>query len=364
MADDNNKKNEGNGPDNKIGFIDGTIKKSEKTESNHMAWMRCDAIIKGWLTTAMEKEIRTSVKYANTSAEIWSDLRERFGKESAPRAYELKQAISNTRQDGLTVSTYYTKLRGLWDGIQSVLPTPRCSCNKCECGLGKKLSELKEKERLYEFLIGLDCEFSIVRTQILAMNPTPSLRKWWPRKNKQKKGRPKAAHVEVESIPIEGLTNDQYEWFLKHFAHEETNTKSNAPQTANMAGLRQVVKFRDGDRISLIGFDCDFVTMLLYLADDVDVIEAVPVKGRGNRTLPDEAKVKGVLHILDFNCNLLSVSKLSSDLRCVVSFFPDFFVIQDLALRNLIGADRCKNGLYWMGMLGMKRKALMTKVDI
>ena len=32
---------------NKIGFIDGTIKKPEKTSKDHMAWMRCDAMIKG-----------------------------------------------------------------------------------------------------------------------------------------------------------------------------------------------------------------------------------------------------------------------------------------------------------------------------
>ncbi|KAD3336234.1 hypothetical protein E3N88_31753 [Mikania micrantha] len=160
---------------NKIGFIDGTIEKPEKTDANHMAWMRCDVMIKGWLTTAMEKEIRGSVKYANSAAEIWSDLRERFGKESAPRAYELKQSISNTRQDGITVSAYYTKLRGLWDEIQSFLPTLKCTCNGCVCGLGKSLRELREKEQLYEFLMGLDNDFSIIRTQILAMKPIPSL---------------------------------------------------------------------------------------------------------------------------------------------------------------------------------------------
>ncbi|KAL7612214.1 hypothetical protein Lser_V15G08495 [Lactuca serriola] len=137
---------------NKIGVIDESIIKPEKTEADDMAWMRCDAMIKGWLTTAMENEIRTSIKYANNAVEMWSDLRERFGKE-----------------------TYYTKLRGLWDEIQSVLLTPRCTCDKCDCGLGKSLVELKEKERLYEFLMGLDSEFSIVRTQILALKPTPSL---------------------------------------------------------------------------------------------------------------------------------------------------------------------------------------------
>ncbi|KAJ0860467.1 putative retrotransposon Copia-like protein [Helianthus annuus] len=106
---------------NKIGFINGTIKRPEPDSSDFMAWMRCDAMIKGWLNTAMEKEIRTSIKYAVTAQEIWADLKERFGKESGPRAYELKQSLSTIKQEGL------------------------------------------------------DSEFGTIRTQILAMQPTPSL---------------------------------------------------------------------------------------------------------------------------------------------------------------------------------------------
>ncbi|GJR45493.1 LTR copia-type gag-polypeptide [Tanacetum coccineum] len=160
---------------NKMGFIDGTIKRPEAGDAKQMAWMRCDAMIKGWLTTAMEKEIRGSVKYATSASEIWKDLKERFGKESAPRAYELKQAISNTKQEGMTVSAYYTKLRGLWDEMKSFLPIPICKCKGCTCDIGKSLRELKEKEQLYEFLMGLDGEFSIIRTQILATKPIASL---------------------------------------------------------------------------------------------------------------------------------------------------------------------------------------------
>ncbi|XP_023757972.2 uncharacterized protein LOC111906436 [Lactuca sativa] len=160
---------------NKIGLIDGTIKKPEKESPTHMAWVRADAMVKGWLTTAMEKEIRTSVRYANTSSEIWKDLGERFEKEGAPRAYELKQLLNATRQGGMSVSNYYTKLRSLWDEIQVVLPLPQCVCDGCECAIGKQLNEVKEKERTYEFLMGLDDEFSVIRTQVLAMKPTPSL---------------------------------------------------------------------------------------------------------------------------------------------------------------------------------------------
>ncbi|XP_076941272.1 uncharacterized protein LOC143610768 [Bidens hawaiensis] len=160
---------------NKISFFDGSLIKPETADPNYNTWLRCDAMIKGWLTTAMEKEIRTSAKYAGTSEEIWNDLRERFGKESAPRAYELKQLLSQTKQDGTSVSAYYTWLRAIWDEIRSVFPAPRCSCGGCKCGVSKTVCDLRDKERLYEFLLGLDSDYSTIRTQLLAMKPTPTL---------------------------------------------------------------------------------------------------------------------------------------------------------------------------------------------
>ena len=71
--------------------------------------MRCDDMVKSWLTTTMEKEIRTSFKYANTTLKIWSDLHERFEKESAPIAYELKNQLIDIRQDGTSIFAYNPK---------------------------------------------------------------------------------------------------------------------------------------------------------------------------------------------------------------------------------------------------------------
>lgn len=55
----------------------------------------------------MEKDIWSNVKYANTAVEIWSGFEERFGIESTPHAYKLKQTLTNTSQDGDSVSSYY-----------------------------------------------------------------------------------------------------------------------------------------------------------------------------------------------------------------------------------------------------------------
>nr|XP_043638474.1 uncharacterized protein LOC122609500 [Erigeron canadensis] len=111
----------------------------------------------------------------NTSSKIWKDLKERFGKESAPRAYELKQLLSCTHQNGGSVSSYYTKLRSIWDEIRSVFPIPQCTCGNCSCDIGKRLNDFKEKEQLYEFLMGLDADFSTIRTHVLSMKTTPTL---------------------------------------------------------------------------------------------------------------------------------------------------------------------------------------------
>ncbi|KAL7585422.1 hypothetical protein Lser_V15G42151 [Lactuca serriola] len=127
-------------PKNKTGFIGGSIKKPDTEYEKYLPWMHCNEMIKSWLTTEMEKEICNNVKYVKTATEIWQDLKERFGKESAPKAYELKQAMNSTRQDDTTISAYYTRLCVLWDEMETFLPTPRCSCNGCSCDLTKKLT--------------------------------------------------------------------------------------------------------------------------------------------------------------------------------------------------------------------------------
>lgn len=74
--------------------------------------------------------------------------------------------------------------------------------------------------------------------------------------------------------------------------------------------------------------------------------DKIPVQGKGDCTLIGGAKIKGVIHIVEFNCNLLSVSLLTNDLQCDITFFPDFCVMQGLQSKDLISAVKCKGGLY------------------
>nr|GMC80266.1 Retrovirus-related Pol polyprotein from transposon RE2 [Ipomoea batatas] len=158
-----------------MSFVDRTLIMPTPDSPYLQQWMRCNAMVKGWLKSAMDKDIRGSVGFAITARDIWRDLEERFGKESAPRAFKIRRAVTLLRQDKGTVSTYYTKLKSLWDEMNCTTPLPMCNCQGCKCNLSKKYAELREKEQLYDFLMGLDEEFNTVKSQILSTRPIPSL---------------------------------------------------------------------------------------------------------------------------------------------------------------------------------------------
>jgi hypothetical protein len=58
--------------------------------------------------------------------------------------------------------------------------------------------------------------------------------------------------------------------------------------------------------------------------------------------------VKNILYLLDFNSNLLSISKITHDLNCKVIFSPHGVIFQDQESRKKIGEGFLKNGLYYL----------------
>lgn len=50
----------------------------------------------------------------------------------------------------------------------------------------------------------------------------------------------------------------------------------------------------------------------------------INVNGRGDLKLQNNINIDKVLHIPAFNCNLLSVSRLTKDLQCIITFLLGF----------------------------------------
>nr|XP_016510923.1 PREDICTED: uncharacterized protein LOC107828175 [Nicotiana tabacum] len=56
--------------------------------------------------------------------------------------------------------------------------------------------------------------------------------------------------------------------------------------------------------------------------------------------------ISNVLYIPEFKYNLLSISQLTKELQCMVAFFPDFCIFQDLYSGQVKGIGKEKHGLY------------------
>ncbi|KAJ1391273.1 Retrovirus-related Pol polyprotein from transposon TNT 1-94 [Sesbania bispinosa] len=68
------------------------------------------------------------------------------------------------------ISTYYTKLKSIWEELSCYKPTFQCTCG----GL-QQLQIFQESEYVMSFLMGLNDSFSQVRGQILLSDPLPSI---------------------------------------------------------------------------------------------------------------------------------------------------------------------------------------------
>ena len=158
---------------NKLGFVDGTVTKpSKKTDHDEFSlWQRCNDMILSWILNSLDQDIADSVIYSDTAHDIWEDLKERFSQSNVPRIFQIQRDIASLTQDQMSVAAYYTRLKGLWDELASYSDVPTCTC-----GAMKDHAERDERNRVMQFLMGLNDSYAAARGQILLMQPLPSIR--------------------------------------------------------------------------------------------------------------------------------------------------------------------------------------------
>lgn len=80
--------------------------------------------------------------------------------------------MADLLQDQMSISSYYPKLKNLWDKLLNYRPLPSCSCG----GL-KVIAEYQQQEYVMKFLMELNDTFAHVRGQILLLDPLPPINK-------------------------------------------------------------------------------------------------------------------------------------------------------------------------------------------
>ncbi|XP_026398246.1 uncharacterized protein LOC113294032 [Papaver somniferum] len=153
----------------KLGFVDGSLP-PPVDDLTHRCWKRCDNLVGSWLLNFIHPDIRASCLYAASSHAIWKYLQVRFCISNAPILFRLKSVIASIRQESMSVSLYYTKIKALWDQYDSLVAITKA----CICGAGKSVMERLERDRAMKFLQGLHDRFSNLHSQILTMEPFPT----------------------------------------------------------------------------------------------------------------------------------------------------------------------------------------------
>ncbi|XP_043721100.1 uncharacterized protein LOC122668625 [Telopea speciosissima] len=156
---------------NKLGFIDGTI---EQPTDDYVDLLLGGAQLHGYLLAYSfhDPSIANSILWTTNARDVWNDLGDRFSQQNAP-IFEIGRSISNHSQGTDSISAYYTTLKAFRDELSSYrshLPT-------CTCGTMTTINGYVETDALIDFLQGLNDSYSAVRSQILLMDPLPTMAK-------------------------------------------------------------------------------------------------------------------------------------------------------------------------------------------
>nr|XP_016444656.1 PREDICTED: uncharacterized protein LOC107769913 [Nicotiana tabacum] len=127
---------------NKMGFIDGSCIKPTENSSQYRQWDRCNNMVILWLTHSLSPDIAESVQY--------SEIDER----------------------SLDIASYFNKLNKVWDELGVMYTT---HANPCVCAAKEGLQRKKEEDNVHQFLMGLNEVYVGVRSNMLMMQPLPSL---------------------------------------------------------------------------------------------------------------------------------------------------------------------------------------------
>ncbi|XP_017416433.1 uncharacterized protein LOC108327215 [Vigna angularis] len=161
---------------NKTKFIDGSIKKPQKTDALFDAWERCNVMILSWITKTLSPQIAESVIYVEEAKELWDELKERFSKGDYFKISDLLQDIHSIKQGERGVSQFFTDMKILWEELEFLRPIPTCTCKiPCSCDLSRISLKYREMEHVICFLKGLNDSYNTVKTQILLMDPLPNI---------------------------------------------------------------------------------------------------------------------------------------------------------------------------------------------
>ncbi|GJY80444.1 ribonuclease H-like domain-containing protein [Tanacetum coccineum] len=156
---------------NKIGFIDGSCKKSITDVVLAKQWDRVNVVVLGWILNSISEELFLGQIFSKKAKHVWKELKETYHKVDGSVIFSLHHKINTIKQNGSNLSDYYHKLNALWKQYDAMIELPNCLCTAA--------SEFKKHNqllKLMQFLMGLDDSYMSIRSSILSRETLPDVK--------------------------------------------------------------------------------------------------------------------------------------------------------------------------------------------
>nr|XP_016467023.1 PREDICTED: uncharacterized protein LOC107789679 [Nicotiana tabacum] len=291
---------------NKIGFIEGTCKKEDYGTNLTDMWERCNVIVLSWIMNCVSSDLLSGIVYSSNACTIWKDLKERFDKVNGCGILQLHRAIATANQGTSSIAIYFLKLRELWVEFDCLEPTLGCDCPK-----SSEYEVFMCRQKLLQFLMGLNQAYEQAPeqyNQILRLL--------------NKENMPEASANMAGSINAFFVDGNNHEWIIE--------TGATNYMTSNLDILK--------NKLEVAGIHSKKVHLPNREVSNVTHMESCNIENAG--------RIDNVLYLPKFKYNLLSVSKIIKELSCCATFYPDFYLLQDLCSGKVKVIGKKMRGLY------------------
>ncbi|KAL3642661.1 hypothetical protein CASFOL_013476 [Castilleja foliolosa] len=155
----------------KLGFIHGQTRAPDETDPTYENWIATDAAVRSWIQNSMETKLVSNFARYGTARDLWAALATTFfDGEDMVRIYELERKIGRLRQEGMPIEDYFGELQSAWMDIDFRQPNPM----ECPKDI-QRYSDITEKRRVLQFLMGLEDRLDPIRRDLLNAKPFPTV---------------------------------------------------------------------------------------------------------------------------------------------------------------------------------------------
>ncbi|RVW68334.1 hypothetical protein CK203_064538 [Vitis vinifera] len=337
----------------------------ETTASTYKKWIAENNMVMSWLVNSMTTDIGENFLSFDTAKEIWDIAKETFSdKENTSEIIQIEGILHDLCQGNLTVTEYFNTLTRLWRQLDTlrfitgiVLQMEEIMGVKPLPSLREAFSEVRREESRKNLMMGSHqqlnmAESSALKTQFAPFDNPKKIKggrpwcdhcrkpghsretcwkihgkpvDWKPRQPPEKEGR--GNHVatdeqspQPEASPFNKEQMEMLQKLLSPLLSVQSQTGSSSNQVIGSGTLAHKVRIADGSLSK--------------------------VAGTGSVVLSRDLTLNSVLLVSNLDCNLLSISKLTKEKRCITNFSSTHCEFQDLDSGKTIGnAEQCF-GLY------------------